>query len=129
MKSSYKILITEKLVLKKFRGTISIVDMKVILRETKQLNETYPNFNIIIDYRGTDFLFGRNEFVQLMQSYKKSTFSTLLKIFITDTPKQFVIYNFFKDNYSFKNTQIFHTLEAACATNGLPIKKVKKFLI
>ncbi|PCH99461.1 MAG: hypothetical protein COB81_11100 [Flavobacteriaceae bacterium] len=127
MKSSLKILIKEKLVLKKFRGELSINDVQIIFRETKKLKESYPDFNTINDYRGAILTFEKNDFVQLMKYYNKDTFSDTIKLYIVDSPKLFVIYKFYQDNYDFKNTQIFNTLEGACSSNGVNIKLIKDF--
>lgn len=128
MKSSYKVLISEKLVLRKYRGDASLEAMRALFEETEELRNSYPDFRAVNDFRGVSLLFDKNDFVHLMASYTSSNFFVSQKIFIIDSPAFFVLYNFFKDYYHFKNIQIFNTLEAACHSNNMPLSILKKSL-
>ncbi|MBL4745487.1 MAG: hypothetical protein JKY08_03895 [Flavobacteriaceae bacterium] len=127
MKSSYKILISEKLVLKKYQGIVTIHDMKTVFIEAKKLKESYPTFDMLNDYRHALFMFDKNDFVQLMQSFDRNNFPTTAKIFILSSPKQFVIYNFYKDTFKLYNTHVFSSLEASCSNNNFNLNVIQDF--
>ncbi|PCH73415.1 MAG: hypothetical protein COB98_10770 [Flavobacteriaceae bacterium] len=127
MNSSYKILPSEKLVLKKIRGDVTLNDMKIIFNEIRELTDRYLDFNNINDYRETQFLFEKNDFLDLIKSVSPTIFPTTKTIFILDKPTPFVLYHFFKDKYSFKNTQVFNTIEGACASNAINPILIKDF--
>lgn len=127
MKSTYKILISQKLVLKKFEGTVSINDLRTIFLEVKKLSELYPSFHSLNDFRYSTLNFTKNEFLELIKSYDSSTFSVTSKVFIINDPSIFVIYNFFKDNYNYKNTHIFSSVNAACNSCNIHPELVSDF--
>jgi len=92
-----------------------------------ELYEEYPHYDVLNDFSKADYQFNVNDFKGLMEHFSKTNFPTKPKIFIMTNPKHFVIYNFYKDNYSFNNTQIFNTMEAACYANGINLIPVKDF--
>ncbi|PCH99460.1 MAG: hypothetical protein COB81_11095 [Flavobacteriaceae bacterium] len=127
MQSAYKILISEKLVLKKFSGEVTIDDMKEIFKIAKELHDLHPNYQVLNDYTQASFKFNKDDFTNLMSSFTKSHFPFKPKNFIVKSPKQFVMYSFYKDNYKFKNTAIFNTIEGACSSIRVNPSLVKEF--
>lgn len=127
MKYFHKIVPSEKLILKKYTGEITISDMKTLFMAAKTLRDSYPTYTILNDYRNSIFMFDKNDFVHLMKEFDQNNFPSMSKIFILESPNQFVIYNFFKDTYNFYNTQVFNSLEAACSTNGINLNLIKDF--
>ncbi len=116
-KSSYKILVKEKLILEYYSGEIRMDDLlysKEIISEDKIYN---PEFNIIHDFRDANFIMAKEDVDKIQDFFKAHPKIDYERsgAYLTSKPNEVVFATFFSDILkTFKiKTEIFSTVEAS----------------
>lgn len=118
----------EKLIVKKIRGNISLLEVQNVLIKTMQLNEKFPQHNILNDYRNSTFDFNDKELLALLRGIKLKELPKQLKVFIFDSVKNNPLYDVYVKTYNFKNTYIFDSLDKASMFYKINTKLYAEFL-
>ncbi|PCH73413.1 MAG: hypothetical protein COB98_10760 [Flavobacteriaceae bacterium] len=118
----------EKLIVKKIRGNISILEIQDILIKTIQLNDRFPEHRILNDFRFSTLNFNTKELTVLLKGISTKEIPKHSKVFIFDTDEDSSLYDLFVNTYNLKNTYLFDSLEKACAFYGIDKMIISGFL-
>ncbi|MBL4745488.1 MAG: hypothetical protein JKY08_03900 [Flavobacteriaceae bacterium] len=118
----------EKLIVKKIRGNISLLEIQDVLIKTIQINAQFPEHKILNDYRFSTFDFNVPELKAMLKGIKLKELPQQWKVFIFDSEEKNPLYNLYLKTYNFKNTRVFDSLETACNFLNLDHCLVADFL-
>jgi len=124
----FKVFHNERLIVKKYRGSISILELQEILIKTMQLNEEFPNYNVLNDYRYSKFVFDNMELSIVLKGITLKELPSQTKVFIFENVDNNPIYDLYVHTYKFKNTHVFNSLLAASKFYNVHMNLYSKFL-
>ncbi len=128
MPYQFKIFNDEKIIVKKFRGTIDLIEFQQIIIRTMQLNDQYPDFRILNDFRFSKIDIEKREFMTFLNGIHIKNVPSQTKGFIIEREETKKLYLIYIKKFNFTNALTFDTVKAAANYFNIDEKLITDFL-